>query len=48
MKNRSAPAAADLPFGERQYTVEDPGGRRWTFSQSIADMAPSQWGGVER
>jgi uncharacterized glyoxalase superfamily protein PhnB len=35
---------ANMPFGERQYTVEDPGGHRWTFSQSIADVAPEQWG----
>lgn len=35
---------ADMPFGERQYTVEDPGGHRWTFSQSIADVAPQNWG----
>ncbi len=35
---------ADTPFGERQYTVEDPGGHRWTFSQSIADVAPEEWG----
>ena len=34
----------DMPFGERQYTVEDPGGHRWTFSQSIADVAPGDWG----
>src|SRR5215475_2516667 len=27
---------ADMPFGERQYTVEDSGGHRWTFSESIA------------
>ena len=32
------------PFGERLYTVEDPGGHRWTFSQSIADVAPEEWG----
>lgn len=37
---------ADYPFGERQYTVEDPGGHRWTFSQSIADVAPEDWGGA--
>jgi uncharacterized glyoxalase superfamily protein PhnB len=36
---------ADMPFGERQYTVEDSGGHRWTFSQSIADLAPEEWGG---
>ena len=35
---------ADMPFGERQYTVEDPWGHRWTFSQSIADVAPEAWG----
>jgi uncharacterized glyoxalase superfamily protein PhnB len=36
---------ADMPFGERQYTVEDAGGHRWTFSESIADVAPEEWGG---
>jgi uncharacterized glyoxalase superfamily protein PhnB len=35
---------ADMPFGERVYTAEDLGGHRWTFSQSIADVAPEQWG----
>ena len=33
------------PFGERQYTVEDLGGHRWTFTQSVADVPPEQWGG---
>jgi uncharacterized glyoxalase superfamily protein PhnB len=37
---------ADYPYGERQYTAEDPAGRRWTFSQSVADVAPEEWGGV--
>jgi uncharacterized glyoxalase superfamily protein PhnB len=36
------------PFGERQYTVADPTGRRWTFSQSIADVDPTTWGGQLR
>ncbi len=36
----------DHPYGERQYTAEDPWGRRWTFSQSIADADPAAWGGV--
>jgi uncharacterized glyoxalase superfamily protein PhnB len=36
---------ADYPYGERQYTVEDIGGHRWTFTQSIADVAPESWGG---
>jgi uncharacterized glyoxalase superfamily protein PhnB len=34
------------PFGERQYTVEDFAGHRWTFTQSIADVAPEDWGGT--
>jgi uncharacterized glyoxalase superfamily protein PhnB len=34
-----------FPFGERQYTVEDPGGHMWTFSQSVADVDPRDWGG---
>lgn len=34
------------PFGERQYTVEDVGGHRWTFTQSVADVAIEQWGGT--
>jgi uncharacterized glyoxalase superfamily protein PhnB len=36
---------ADYPFGERQYTAEDIGGHRWTFSQTIADVDPAIWGG---
>ena len=32
------------PFGERQYTAEDPEGHRWTFSQHVADVPPHQWG----
>jgi uncharacterized glyoxalase superfamily protein PhnB len=37
---------ADYPYGERQYTVEDFAGHRWTFTQSIADVAPEEWGGT--
>lgn len=37
---------ATHPFGERQYSVIDPGGHRWTFSQSVADTAPGDWGGT--
>ena len=36
----------DYPYGERQYSVEDLGGHGWTFSETIADAAPSDWGGV--
>jgi len=36
----------DYPYGERQYTAEDLGGHRWTFSQSLADVDPAEWGGT--
>jgi uncharacterized glyoxalase superfamily protein PhnB len=36
----------DFEYGERQYTAEDPAGHQWTFSQTIADVAPEDWGGV--
>lgn len=39
-------APTDYPYGERQYTADDPGGHRWTFSQSIADVDPAAWGGT--
>ena len=39
-------APANFPYGERQYSVEDIGGHRWTFSQSIAAVAPADWGGT--
>lgn len=35
----------DFPYGERQYLLEDVGGHRWKFSQSIADVDPALWGG---
>ena len=36
----------DFSYGERQYAVEDLGGHHWGFSQSIADVAPEEWGGT--
>ena len=36
----------DFPYGERQYAVDDIGGHRWTFSQTLDDVAPEQWGGI--
>lgn len=36
----------DFPYGERQYTVADPGGHVWTFSESVRDVDPAAWGGV--
>src|SRR5262245_27279763 len=34
----------DYPYGERQYSVVDLGGHVWKFTQSIADVAPEDWG----
>jgi uncharacterized glyoxalase superfamily protein PhnB len=36
----------DFPYGERQYTAEDPAGHQWTFSETLADVAPEEWGGI--
>jgi uncharacterized glyoxalase superfamily protein PhnB len=41
-------APTDHAFGERQYAVQDPGGHHWTFTQSIADLAPEDWGGTSK
>ena len=35
-----------FPYGERQYTAQDPAGHLWTFSQSVEDVAPEAWGGT--
>ncbi len=35
----------EYPFGERQYSVRDLAGHEWTFSQTVADVAPRDWGG---
>jgi uncharacterized glyoxalase superfamily protein PhnB len=34
------------PYGERQYTAQDLAGHSWTFSQSVADIDPADWGGT--
>lgn len=36
--------AEDHLYGERQYTATDFAGRSWVFSQSIADLDPTEWG----
>lgn len=36
----------DHEYGERQYNVEDPFGHRWDFTETIADVAPEDWGGT--
>jgi uncharacterized glyoxalase superfamily protein PhnB len=35
----------DMPYGERQYNAEDFAGHQWTFSETLADVDPAQWGG---
>jgi len=49
---RAVAAGADVssapvthPFGERQYGARDPGGHRWTFSETVDDVDPASWGG---
>jgi uncharacterized glyoxalase superfamily protein PhnB len=37
---------ADHMYGERQFNAEDFAGHRWTFTQSLADVAPETWGGT--
>jgi uncharacterized glyoxalase superfamily protein PhnB len=36
----------DFPYGERQYTAVDLAGHHWTFTETIADVAPEDWGGT--
>lgn len=36
----------DYMYGERQYTAEDPAGHQWTFSETLTDVAPEEWGGT--
>jgi uncharacterized glyoxalase superfamily protein PhnB len=35
-------------YGERQYEAEDLAGHRWTSSETLADVAPEDWGGETR
>jgi uncharacterized glyoxalase superfamily protein PhnB len=37
---------ADYPYGERQYSAVDLAGHHWTFTQTMADLAPEDWGGT--
>jgi uncharacterized glyoxalase superfamily protein PhnB len=36
----------DFEYGERQYSAEDHAGHRWTFSETLRDVAPEEWGGA--
>lgn len=35
---------ATHPYGERQHSAVDLAGYRWTFTQTVADVAPEAWG----
>ena len=35
----------DFEYGERQYNAQDPAGHQWTFSETLTDVAPEEWGG---
>jgi uncharacterized glyoxalase superfamily protein PhnB len=35
----------DFEYGERQFTVADPAGHQWTFSETLEDVHPETWGG---
>lgn len=57
MESRSRPPSTVIPvlgysdIGEAvAWLCEtfDPGGHRWTFSQTIADVAPEDWGASSR
>src|SRR4051812_8941931 len=36
----------DFEYGERQYEANDFAGHRWTFSETLADVVPEEWGGI--
>ena len=38
----------DFEYGERQYNAEDFAGHRWTFSETLDDVDPADWGGILR
>jgi uncharacterized glyoxalase superfamily protein PhnB len=38
----------DFEYGERQYHAEDLAGHRWTFSETLRDVAPEDWGGTTK
>ena len=36
----------DFEYGERQYAAEDVAGHQWTFSETLQDVDPAEWGGL--
>ena len=52
-RERSGRAGAEIlldvqtyAFGERQYSARDLEGYVWTFTQSVDDVAPADWGAI--
>lgn len=43
---RSLLEPTDFEYGERQCHLEDPAGHQWTFSQTLRDVHPDEWGGI--
>jgi uncharacterized glyoxalase superfamily protein PhnB len=43
---RIAEGPVTHPYGERQYNAVDFAGHSWTFSESVADVHPQEWGGT--
>ncbi len=37
---------ADVSIRRAPVPLRDPGGHRWTFSGTISDVGPADWGGV--
>ena len=42
---RALQEPTEYEYGERECTVEDLGGHRWQFTQTLRDVAPEEWGG---
>jgi len=36
----------DQEYGEREYTVADPWGHQWEFTETLEDVDPAAWGGT--
>src|SRR5918997_1995599 len=34
----------DQPYGERRFMARDPEGHGWSIAQTVADLAPEDWG----
>ncbi len=42
---RMVQETTEFEYGERECTLEDLGGHRWQFTQTVRDVAPEEWGG---